>query len=52
MLVWETSVSEVAGDTYGRLTVELTGSGRGTYLCGGKCVAIQWRKADRNSQVV
>ena len=50
MLVLETSISEIAGDTYGRLTVKLTGSG--TYFCGGKCVPIQWSKADRNSQFV
>ena len=52
VLVLETSISEIAGDTYGRLTVDLTGSGSGTYFCGGKCVPIQWSKADRNSQFV
>ena len=30
----------------------MTGSGNGTYFCGGKCVSIQWSKADRNSQFV
>ena len=52
VLVLETAISEIAGDTYGRLTVKLTGSGSGTYFCGGKCVPIQWSKADRNSQFV
>ena len=52
VLVLETAISEIAGDTYGRLTVNLTGSGSGTYFCGGKCVPIQWSKADRNSQFV
>jgi hypothetical protein len=32
--------------------VQLTGSGAGTYFCGGKAVAIRWSKQDRNSQFV
>lgn len=52
LLVLETAISDIPGDTYGRLTVKLTGTGSGTYFCGGKCVPIQWSKADRNSQFV
>lgn len=52
VLVLETSISEIPGDTYGRLTVNLTGKGSGTYFCGGKCVPIQWSKADRNSPFI
>ncbi|MDY3984996.1 DUF3048 domain-containing protein [Dysosmobacter sp.] len=52
LLVLETAISEIPGDTYGRLTVKLTGTGSGTYFCGGKCVPIQWSKADRNSPFV
>ena len=52
VLVLETAISEIPGDTYGRLTVKLTGSGSGTYFCGGKCVPIRWSKADRNSPFV
>ena len=30
----------------------MTGSGDGTYFCGGQSVPIQWSKTDRNSQFV
>ena len=52
VLVLETAISEIAGDTYGRLTVKLTGSGKGTYFCGGKGIPIQWSKADRDHPFV
>lgn len=52
VLVLETAISVISGDTAGRLTVKLTGSGKGTYFCGGRAVPIQWSKADRNSQFV
>ena len=32
--------------------MKLTGSGEGTYFCGGKTVPITWSKADRNSPLV
>lgn len=49
VLFLETDVSVIAGDTYGRLKVRTTGSGEGTFFCGGKSVPIQWSRADRNS---
>ena len=52
VLILETDIHEIAGDKEGRLDVRMTGSGNGTYFCGGKCVPIQWSKADRNSQFV
>lgn len=52
LLVLETGITVIPGDTEGRLRVTLTGSGRGTFFCGGKAVPIQWSKADRNSQLV
>lgn len=52
LLVLETSISVISGDTEGRLTVKLTGGGNGTYFCGGKSVPIRWSKADRNSPFV
>ena len=52
VLVLETSISLIPGDTAGRLTVKLTGSGAGTYFCGGKAAAISWSKADQNSPLV
>ena len=27
----------------------MTGSGEGQFFCGGKCVDIQWNKADRST---
>lgn len=52
VLVLETDISTIPGDKEGRLTVRMTGSGEGTYFCGGKCIPINWSKADRNSQFV
>ena len=52
VLVLETAISTISGDSYGRQEVKLTGSGKGTYFCGGKSIPIQWSKADRNSQFV
>ena len=52
VLVLETAISVIPGDKAGRLTVQLTGSGDGTYFCGGKAMTIRWSKADRNSQFV
>lgn len=50
VLVLETAMKVL--DSKGRLSVDLTGSGDGTYFCGGKSVPIRWSKADRNSQLV
>ena len=52
VLVLETSISVISGDTAGRLSVKLTGSGDGTYFCGGRAVPIRWSKADRSSPFV
>ena len=52
VLFLETAISVIPGDKAGRLTVKLTGEGKGTYFCGGKSVPIQWSKADRSSQFV
>ena len=52
LLVLETGISVISGDTEGRLNVRLTGEGTGTFFCGGKSVPIQWSKADRNSPFV
>lgn len=52
VLVLNTSISIIKGDSEGRQTVRLTGEGDGTYFCGGKAVPIRWSKKDRNSQFV
>lgn len=36
-------------DTYGRLAVNLIGSGEGYFCCGGKYVPITWSRGDVNS---
>jgi len=52
VLVLETDIRIISGDKEGRLNVRMTGTGSGTYFCGGKCVPIQWSKADRTGQFV
>ena len=52
VLVLETDVNEIAGDKEGRLTVRTTGSGSGTYFCGGKAVDISWQRESRNAPFV
>ena len=52
VLILETSIGVISGDTAGRLSVKLTGSGDGTYCCGGKSVPIRWSKTGRDSPFV
>lgn len=49
LLVLETSISVIPGDSYGRLTVKTTGEGDGAYFCGGKTIPIRWSRPNRNS---
>lgn len=49
LLVLETAISVIPGDLEGRLSVKLTGEGKGTYFCGGQTVPIRWSKDTRNS---
>ncbi len=48
VLILETSISQIPGDTEGRLRVSTTGDGKGTFFCGGKSVPILWSRTDRN----
>lgn len=48
VLVLETNISVISGDKEGRLSVRTTGSGKGTYFCGGRGIPIQWSREDRN----
>ena len=52
VLVLETDIHVISGDTYGRLSVNLTSGGKGTYFCGGKSIPIRWSKASRNDPFV
>jgi hypothetical protein len=49
IIVLETSISLISGDSEGRLNVRLTGSGSGYLACGGKLVEIGWQKDDAQS---
>jgi len=52
VLVLETDIGEIPGDSYLRCRARMTGTGQGKFFCGGKSVDIQWSKADRNSPFV
>lgn len=52
LLVLETSISVISGDSYGRMKVKTTGEGDGAYFCGGKTIPIRWSRANRNSPFV
>lgn len=45
VLVLQTDVNLIKGDSAGRLTVRLTGSGSGWFACGGQYIPITWSKA-------
>ncbi len=44
VLVLCTDVNLIKGDSAGRLTVRLTGSGKGWFACGGSYIPITWSK--------
>lgn len=44
VIVLYTDISAIAGDTAGRMEVDLVGGGDGVLLCGGKSVPIEWKK--------
>lgn len=43
LLILKTRCANIPGDTYGRITVDLTG-GEGWFACGGSYVPIRWEK--------
>ena len=49
VLVLYTDVSNIPGDTAGRLDVRLKGTGSGLFLCGGQCLEIVWSKDDNTA---
>ena len=44
VLVLRTDINQIKGDSAGRLTVRLTGSGSGWFACGGQYIPITWSK--------
>lgn len=49
VLILKTDIYNIAGDTAGRLNVDVTGGGKGTFLCGGKYIPVKWEKSSSNS---
>jgi hypothetical protein len=52
VLVLRASVSQIKGDSAGRLTTRLTGTGEGFFACGGRTVPIVWSKASHDAPFV
>jgi hypothetical protein len=51
VLVLRTAISNIPGDTEGRLDVKLVGSGKGYFACGGEVVNIRWSKDSYSGQL-
>ena len=49
VLILATSVRNIPGDTAGRKSIKLTGSGSGWFACGGKYIPITWAKDSANA---
>ena len=52
VFVVRTDISRIAGDTAGRLDVDLIGSGEGFYFCDGKAKEIIWEKASATTPLI
>ena len=52
ILILKTKIGQISGDKEGRLSVTLTGSGSGYFICGGKAVEISWSKAGASSPFI
>ena len=48
LLILETSISPISGDTAGRLKVRTTGEGEGTLYRSGQCIPIHWSRSNRD----
>ena len=52
VIVIETSIAVIKGDSEGRLSVKTTGEGNGMVYIGGKAAAITWSKASHSAPLV
>ncbi len=52
VLVLHTDVSQIKGDSAGRLSVRTTGSGSGQFFCDGTMQDITWSRKDDSSPMV
>lgn len=50
VLILRTSINVISGDEEGRIDVDVTGSGKGTFFCGGKYEEILWSRAKSTDQ--
>lgn len=50
VLIIMTLVSQIEGDSKGRLDVTMTGNGIGYYACNGKYIPINWSRSTLDSQ--
>ncbi|MCD8383450.1 MAG: DUF3048 domain-containing protein [Clostridiales bacterium] len=50
VIIIMTNISTIEGDSKGRISVTMTGSGIGYYACGGKYIPINWSRASEDSQ--
>ena len=48
LLILETSISAISGDTAGRLKARTTGEGEGTLYRSGQCIPIHWSRSNRD----
>lgn len=48
LLILETNISAISGDTAGRLKVRTTGEGEGTLYRSGQCIPIHWSRSNRD----
>ena len=48
LLILETSISAISGDTAGRQKVRTTGEGEGTFYRSGQCIPIHWSRSNRD----
>ena len=48
LLILETSIYAISGDTAGRLKVRTTGEGEGTLYRSGQCIPIHWSRSNRD----
>lgn len=50
VLVLYTDISQIKGDTAGRLKVRTTGTGKGLLVCDGQLVPITWKRDSESSR--
>lgn len=50
VLILKTNINVIAGDKAGRIDVDVTGSGTGTFINGGKYETINWSRKSNSDQ--